>query len=46
MPTGKYDHSKNKGFTGKKHTEYSKSLMSEGHISTHQRKREEEKKEK
>ena len=30
MPTGKYDHSKNKGFRGKKHTQYSKRMMSEG----------------
>lgn len=37
MPIGIYDHSKNKGFSGKKHTKTSRWLISEGNIRAHAR---------
>jgi len=40
MPIGVYDHSKNKGFTGKRHSAYSKMMMSEGHKIAHRKRRE------
>ena len=43
MPRGIYDHSNNKGFTGKKHTAHSRRMMSEGQRMQHAQKRIEQK---
>ena len=44
MPMGVYDHRKTKGFSGKKHSEYSKKLIGEGNKATRAKKRESTKK--